>query len=116
MANKTRTQSLRLHIPTRSVDGLVDEAQHAHVSIETFAEQILEAVIPNEDRFDDLTNGGNKLARLAREYPRMSFVQLLQAALMDYTDRAVEYGIDAHGFILEPAENDKDVKRPTTIQ
>jgi hypothetical protein len=93
MATKTRTPSLRLHVPRELIDGLVDEAQHAHVSIETFAEQIVEAVIPNEDRWDDLTNGGDQLAQLAKEYPRMSFVQLLQAALMDYTDRRSNMGL-----------------------
>lgn len=40
----------------------------------------------------------------------MSFVHLLQAALMDYTDRALQHGIDAHGFILEP-ENEETISR-----
>jgi hypothetical protein len=102
MSKKTRTRSLELHLNRELLDGLADAAACAHVPMETFAEQLLETVIPNEDHCDDLTNGGNQLAELASMYPRMSFVHLLQAALMDYTDRALERGIDAHGFVLEP--------------
>jgi hypothetical protein len=102
MRKKTSTRSLDLHLNGELLDGLADAAACAHVRIDTFAEQLLEAVIPNEDRWDDLTNGGNQLAKLASMYPRMPFVQLLQAALMDYTERALKHGIDAYGFILEP--------------
>ena len=105
MAKHTRTRSVPLHRNRERLDALADEAKHARLSVETFAEQLIEAVIPNEDHWDDLTNGGNRLAELARMYPRMSFVQLLQAALIDYTDRVLMHGIDAHGFI-EPENAD----------
>ena len=115
MAKTTRAQSLRLHVNRELLDWLADAAACAHVPIETFDEQLLETVIPNEDHWDDLTNGGNQLAKLASMYPRMSFMQFLQAALMDYTDRALEHGIDAHGFPLEPENTDVKVNVKTKL-